>query len=392
MAVLFLVLAALVLSWPILAGGYLTYADNAAHIAEIYSLAFENGGGWSDIAFCGFPIGMLHSPLWYGAVAGLVRAGVPAGFLYALALFIGFVAPPLALYFVARRSLRPLTAGLRRVSSSRPAALSRRSRDAARGDVDVLHRSRAFYRARVAARPRNAFRARPRLGGNARRAYRHHASLSRSARRGSRRHSSGPFGAPASPSGGARAAGRLRGRGDPGGLRVLAPHGPREGEHGLRAAKPLAAHGARETLSPDGCGGARQGASAGVLGASCSRGASDVGASRPRCMGRGPLETSQERSGAVRRVGGAHHVRSHRIRRTGNERPRVRTGKLAAALFRPNRSGARRDSRPCRGGRAFCGSCPARCRARGGRYRCRALSWVGSAASRGDPRIEERAR
>jgi hypothetical protein len=110
-AVLFLTLAALVLAWPILAGGYLTYADNAAHLAEIYSLAYENGGGWSDIAFCGFPIGTLHSPLWYGAVAGLVRAGMSAGFLYALALFIGFIAPPLALYFVARRSLRPLTAG-----------------------------------------------------------------------------------------------------------------------------------------------------------------------------------------------------------------------------------------------------------------------------------------
>ena len=110
-AVLFLVLAALVLSWPILAGGYLTYADNAAHIAEIYSLAFESGRGWSDIAFCGFPIGTLHSPLWYGSVAALVRAGISAGFLYALALFIGFLAPPLALYFVARRSLRPLTAG-----------------------------------------------------------------------------------------------------------------------------------------------------------------------------------------------------------------------------------------------------------------------------------------
>jgi len=110
-AVLFLVAAALVVSWPILAGGYLTYADNAAHIAEIYALAFENGGGWSDIAFCGFPIGTLHSPLWYGSVAALVRAGVPAGFLYALALFIGFIAPPLALYFVARRQLRPLTAG-----------------------------------------------------------------------------------------------------------------------------------------------------------------------------------------------------------------------------------------------------------------------------------------
>ena len=90
-AVLFLLATALVVSWPIVAGGYLTYADNAAHIAEIYALAFENGGGWSDIAFCGFPIGTLHSPLWYGSVAALVRAGVPAGFLYALALFIARV-------------------------------------------------------------------------------------------------------------------------------------------------------------------------------------------------------------------------------------------------------------------------------------------------------------
>ncbi len=104
-----LLATALIVSWPILWGGYFTYADNPAHLAEIYSLAFDKGNGWSDVAFCGFPIGTLHSPLWYGALAALVRAGVSAGFLYALALFLGFVAPSIALYFVARRSLTPFS-------------------------------------------------------------------------------------------------------------------------------------------------------------------------------------------------------------------------------------------------------------------------------------------
>jgi hypothetical protein len=111
-AVSMLVLAALVVSWPILAGGYLTYADNPAHLAEIHSLASEKGGGWSDIAFCGFPIGTLHSPLWYGSLAALVRLGVPAGALYALALFVGFIAPSIAIYLVCRRYLTPLSAAL----------------------------------------------------------------------------------------------------------------------------------------------------------------------------------------------------------------------------------------------------------------------------------------
>lgn len=111
-AISMLLLAALVVCWPILSGGYLTYADNPAHLAEIYSLALEDGSGWSDIAFCGFPVGTLHSPLWYGSLAALVRAGVPAGLLYALALFIGFVAPSIVLFFVARRFLTPFSAAL----------------------------------------------------------------------------------------------------------------------------------------------------------------------------------------------------------------------------------------------------------------------------------------
>ena len=111
-AVAALLLAAVVLAWPILTGGYYTYADNSSHLAEIHSLAEEQYQGWSDIAFCGFPVGTLHSPFWYGTLGMLARFGLPAGLLYALMLFIGFVAPPLALYYVARRYLTPVMAGL----------------------------------------------------------------------------------------------------------------------------------------------------------------------------------------------------------------------------------------------------------------------------------------
>lgn len=112
LSVSMVLVAAVVISWPILSGGYVTYADNPAHLAEIYSFAFENGGGWSDVAFCGFPIGTLHSPLWYGSIAALARAGIPAGALYAFALFFGFAAPSIALYLVARRFVAPFSAGL----------------------------------------------------------------------------------------------------------------------------------------------------------------------------------------------------------------------------------------------------------------------------------------
>ncbi len=104
-AVAVLVASAVVVAWPILAGGYLTYLDNPAHLAEALSLAGEGRSGWSDIAYCGFPVGLLHSPLWYGLLALLVRVGVPAAAAYSFFVFFGFVAPPLALYAVARRHL-----------------------------------------------------------------------------------------------------------------------------------------------------------------------------------------------------------------------------------------------------------------------------------------------
>lgn len=107
LAVTTLVLTGVVISWPILRGGYLTYVDNAAHLTEIYSLAFDAHNGWSDAAFCGYPLGNLHSPLWYGLLAVLVRVGLPAGALYASCIVGAFMAPAFAIYYVARRHLAP---------------------------------------------------------------------------------------------------------------------------------------------------------------------------------------------------------------------------------------------------------------------------------------------
>jgi hypothetical protein len=103
LAVTVLVVSGVAIAWPVLRGGYLTYLDNPCHLAEVYAAAFEARNGWSEIAFCGFPIKTLHSPLWYGTLAWLVRIGLPAGPLYASCLALGFLAPSLALYFTARR-------------------------------------------------------------------------------------------------------------------------------------------------------------------------------------------------------------------------------------------------------------------------------------------------
>ena len=77
LALLALCGASLIIGSPVLVGGYLGYLDNPAHLAEVYSLARESINGWSEIAFCGFPLGRLHSPLWYGALVALAKLGVP---------------------------------------------------------------------------------------------------------------------------------------------------------------------------------------------------------------------------------------------------------------------------------------------------------------------------
>jgi hypothetical protein len=97
---------------PILRIGYLTYIDNAVHLAEVYDLARGTGNGWSELAFAGFPLTTLHSPIWYPLLARLTRAGAPLEPIYAGLLMLGFAAPALALYAVARRRTSPMRAGV----------------------------------------------------------------------------------------------------------------------------------------------------------------------------------------------------------------------------------------------------------------------------------------
>ncbi len=111
-AIAVIAVAGLIIAWPVLSGGYLTYMDNPVHLAEIEAAANESYNGWSDISFCGFPIGTLHSPLWYGILSKLASAGLPTGLLYMVSLALGFLAPPLALYHVARRRTGPLPSAL----------------------------------------------------------------------------------------------------------------------------------------------------------------------------------------------------------------------------------------------------------------------------------------
>jgi hypothetical protein len=110
LAVVTLLTTGAVIAWPIMSGGYLTYLDNPAHLAEVYAAASEARNGWSEIAFCGFPISTLHSPLWYGFLSLLARIGVGVSLPYVLCLWLGFTSPALALYGVARRVLTPLPA------------------------------------------------------------------------------------------------------------------------------------------------------------------------------------------------------------------------------------------------------------------------------------------
>lgn len=110
--VLTLLATSVVIAWPILHGGYLTYVDNAPHLAEVYELAENRGNGWSELAFSGFSLATLHSPLWYGALAFLTRLGVPAGPLYAGVLVLAFAAPALAVYAIARRRVGAFLAAI----------------------------------------------------------------------------------------------------------------------------------------------------------------------------------------------------------------------------------------------------------------------------------------
>jgi hypothetical protein len=91
---------------PFWRGGWRVSGDHAPHIAEILDLA-QNSSGWSDLAFAGFPLGTLHSPLWYGLLVGIVKLGAPAWMTYCVGvtcteIFLGLV----ALEVGARRAQR----------------------------------------------------------------------------------------------------------------------------------------------------------------------------------------------------------------------------------------------------------------------------------------------
>ena len=101
----FLVALSAGVGWPILAGDGLWYLDNPAHLAETLERANSGGGGWSDLAFCGFPLGQWHSPAAYGALAVLVRMGMPLERVYGAALWISFAFPALVLFAGARKRL-----------------------------------------------------------------------------------------------------------------------------------------------------------------------------------------------------------------------------------------------------------------------------------------------
>ena len=81
---------------PFWRGGWRISGDHAPHIAELLDLA-SNTSGWSDLAFAGFPLGTLHSPLWYGILAFFVSLGAPAWMTYCVGvtcteIFLGLVA------------------------------------------------------------------------------------------------------------------------------------------------------------------------------------------------------------------------------------------------------------------------------------------------------------
>ncbi len=92
-----------VVAWPVLRHGWFTYLDNPAHLAELHSLAFDAYRGWSDVAWAGAPLGSLHSPLWYGLAAWCTRLLGSAEAIYPALVWLGVLAPPLAIFLVSRR-------------------------------------------------------------------------------------------------------------------------------------------------------------------------------------------------------------------------------------------------------------------------------------------------
>ncbi len=103
------VVSVVVSSWitlPIWSGGWLVHGDHAPHIQEALDLAAHTSG-WSDVAFAGFPLGSLHSPLFYGLLALVVRLGAPAWIAYTSFVTASEIVLGLVALEVARRRVAP---------------------------------------------------------------------------------------------------------------------------------------------------------------------------------------------------------------------------------------------------------------------------------------------
>jgi hypothetical protein len=103
------VAVSVLLTLPLWRGGWLLLGDHAPHIAEAIDLS-RNTSGWSDVAYAGFPLSVLHSPLWYGLLAFVVRLGVPAWIAYTGFVTLTEVTLGLVALEVGRRRAPPAVA------------------------------------------------------------------------------------------------------------------------------------------------------------------------------------------------------------------------------------------------------------------------------------------
>jgi hypothetical protein len=97
-----LLIFATIIAFPGLGGRLLAHFDNPAHIAEIRDLARAQSNGWSDLAYAGFPLHTLQPPLIFDTLATMVRWGGALERLYEFFSVLGFVAPALAVFLLAR--------------------------------------------------------------------------------------------------------------------------------------------------------------------------------------------------------------------------------------------------------------------------------------------------
>lgn len=94
-----------IVTFSVIRGGLVAFGDNPVHLAEIRDLAGAGSRGWSDLAYCGFPLELLQPPLTFRAFALIAHEGGPLEAVYNLVLAGSLAAPAIAFFLVARRRL-----------------------------------------------------------------------------------------------------------------------------------------------------------------------------------------------------------------------------------------------------------------------------------------------